>query len=55
MTDWLDSEEFYEAMRAYRQSYDLNRPMATLAAFENVKRLIRDHMAIIMREETDER
>ena len=43
--DWLDSEEFYEAMQAYRWSemFGLQRqaPAETVAAFEAVKELIR--------------
>ena len=39
--DWLDDQEFYEAMQAYRHA-PITDPAATVAAFEAVKALIRE-------------
>ena len=41
--DWLESEEFYNAMQRYRIASPLEQ-REVVACFENVKRLIRIHI-----------
>jgi hypothetical protein len=40
--DWLDDQEFYEAMQAYRHA-PITDPAAVVAAFEAVKAMIREN------------
>ena len=39
--EWLEDQEFYELMQAYRHASALDQP-AVCAAFEAVKQIIRD-------------
>ena len=42
MDDWLESEEFYNAMQGYRCA-PMSDQREVIAYFENVKRLIREN------------
>lgn len=43
MDDWLESEEFYNAMQGYRIA-PMDQQREVVAHFENVKRKIREQM-----------